>query len=227
MAAAAWLTHPQAAALLRFDHLPSLWMHPSRRAALLPGMDGDLLEAPPGGSRAHARLHGHGSRALQDTLGLQPLDDPRDASLCLATLPEPAWARLAQYGGAVLAAPRLQRVIARAQLEALGQALGPQALAFARTRAAALHPGLKAATGLPAQGLAATCLAWGHALLARALEATPTAVARRGQLRLSQDAVDAAPLLLAELGPAQALALCLSLIEKTEPSWHSSFHAAR
>ena len=224
---AAWLSHPQAAALMRFDRLPSLWLHASRRAALLPGMAGALADAAPEGSRAHARLHMQGSRALQDALGLGTLDDPREASLCLATLPEPAWVQLAQHGGATLAAPRLRRVIARAQLEALAGTLGPQALEFARGRAAGLHPGLKAATALPAQGLAATCLAWGRALLARALEAAPAAVARRGQLRLPQDAVDAAPLTLAELGPPQALALCLSLIEKTEPSWHSSFRAAR
>jgi type III secretion protein K len=224
---AAWLTHPQADSLLRFDWLPSLWLHPTRVAALLPASAGTLLQAAPNGSRAHARLHEHWSRGLLGTLGLGSLDDPHEASLCLAALPEPAWMRLAQYGGATLAAPRLRRVIAREQLAVLGEALGTQTLEFACGRAAHLHPGLDAANGLPSQDLAASCLAWGRALVARALEAAPRPVARRGQLRLSQDAVETAPLALAGIDAPQALVLCMSLIEEIEPSWHSSFRAAR
>lgn len=224
-----WLQHPLAEALLRFDRLPSLWLHPSRLGSLFPAAARALLDAAAPGSAAWRRWHRHGSSALARELALAPVGGFGEAGLPLALLPTVHWDALLPLAGATLAGPQLRRVIAREPVQALRAQLG-SAFDFVRTpEAVALYPGRSGAAAPPLalERAAAECTQGGALLLARAFDAAAPAVAARGRLRLPQGAVEAAAQALSSLAPAQALQLSYSLVERIDPAWLSSFPAAR
>jgi len=221
------LRHPLAEALLRFDGLPSLLLHPSRLAALFPAATQALLGAAAPESVAWRRWHRHGSATLARYLVLPPVAGLGDAGLPLALWPAAAWEPLQLLAGATLAGPRLRRVITREQVETVRTQLGAAFDAVRTPEAAALHPGWPAAQRLAPERAGTECAYWGGLLLARAFDAAAPAVAARGRLRLPQDAVDGAAQALEGLPPVQALQLSYSLIERIDPVWLSSFPAAR
>ena len=223
---AAWHKSSLAEPLFRFSCLPSLALHPSRVAALVPPAAHALLAQLTPDMPSWGRMHRHWSAALVQSLGLAPVSDVKDPALALALLPPRVWNQVQSLGGAMLAGPRIRRTIARTQVQALQSQLGAPAFEFARGPAAALHAGWDAALALDFEQLAPVSLAWGEALQARALDAATPAVAQRGRLRLPSAAVDmAASSLFAQMAPSQALTLLCSLTERTDPAWLLSFRA--
>jgi type III secretion protein K len=219
--------HPLAEALLRFDRLPSLLLHPSRLASLFPAAAQALLGTAEPQSAAWRSWHRHGSSALARELALQPVVDLAEPGLPLALLGTEAWDALLLLAGATLAGPQLRRVIAREQVQAARAQLGA-AFDFVRSaEALALYPGKPGGAALAFDQLESSCRQAGALLLARAFDAASTAVAARGRLRLPQGAVEAAGATLGHVAPAEALQLSYSLIERIDPAWLSSFPAAR
>lgn len=222
-----WLRHPQAAALLRFDQLPSVFLHPSRIDEHMPPAAHALLRATAEGTPAWFRLHRYWSQSLALSLDLAQIKDAEDPALCIAALPPSLWERLLRLAGATLAAPQLRRVIAGEHVRAIEKTLGGEALDYICRSANPAHPGLPQSLALAPATLAASCLQWGAALAARTLDACAPATAQRARLRLPQQAIDAIPEALSPISAAAALGLLLGLVERMDASWHSSFRAAR
>jgi hypothetical protein len=220
---ALWLGHAQAESLLRFNLLPSLWLHASRERSLLPAGLAQAFEQ----SGATGGLHRHWSAALIRGLGLAPATQLEDPALPLALLPAESFERLLSWCGLVLLGPRIRQTIARDEVRLLEEQLGDDALRFARTRAAALH-----ASGdgprLEHANVSAQASLWGSALLAAAFDAAGEPVARRGLLRLPEDAANERFRLPASLSQSrQALALARAVLDVQDPEWLSSFPASR
>jgi hypothetical protein len=210
-----WMRHPLAQALLRFNLLPSHFLHPARDDAV-PAL---ALKALPG-------LHRHRSAALLKKHGLDPVLSLDDPALPLAMLPEPHFGRLLLLLGAALNAPHVRRTIARHQIALLRQQIGSEGLAIARTPTAAALAGLPVAPDWEGARAAALCGAWGAAVLAHAFDAASPPVAQRALLRLAPEA-DAlrASLVAAGLQPLRALTVARELLQTLEPAWLSSFPA--
>ena len=208
-----WMSHPLAEALLRFNLLPSLLLHPRRDAA---SARAELKALP--------ALHRHRSVALLKEHGLDPVLDLHDPALPLAMLPDAHFERLLLLLGAALNAPHLRRTIAREELAVLKARLGSEGLAVARTPTAAALAGLPVAPDWDAAQAEALCMAWGAAVLAQAFDAAAPAVGQRARLRLAPEA-DAlrAPLSAAGLQPERALRIARELLQSLEPAWLSSF----
>lgn len=212
-----WLTHPLALALLRFNVLPSLLLHPSRA--------GGWPVAP---QDAPAALHRGWSARLLEELRLDPVLSMDDPALPLAMLPPELFSRLVLYGGIALNASHIRRAISRADVVHLMDQLGDEGMAFARARHGQGLAALPVFPGWSADRARERCTHWGHALLAQAFAAATPAVAQRGALRLPADIeprrrqVDGAG-----LAPATALALAREFLEYLEPQWLSSFPETR
>lgn len=214
--------------LLEFACLPSKTLHASRQQALLPAGGMALLSQLSPGTPAWRRLHRHWSAALTQTHRLPELTVQSDQSLALAMLPSPAWDTVQWLGGAVLAAPRIRRCIARGQVSILKDELGESVHSFAMGPSATLHRGWEDSLALSFDQIAPTCVRWGQALQARALQTASPAVAQRAFLRLPEAALaDAGSAQFSLLEPPQALQLLLSLIERTQAQWFSLFPASR
>jgi type III secretion protein K len=212
-----WIRHPLAEALLRFNLLPSLLLHPRRDAA---GAGAQLKALP--------ALHRHRSAALLKEHGLDPVLGLDDPALPLAMLPQAHFQRLLLLLGAALNGPHIRRTIAREELSLLKQQLGSEGLAAARAPAAVALAGLPVAPDWHPAQAEAVCMAWGAAVLAQAFDAAAPQVARRARLRLAPEA-DAlrAPLSAAGLQPERALSIARELLQSLEPAWLSSFPTTR
>lgn len=222
-----WLGHPQAAALLRFDQLPSLFLHSSRIDEHVPTAARALLKATAEGTPAWLRLHRYCSQSLSQSLGLAQLEDAEDPTLCIAALSPPLWERLQRLAGAALAAPRLRLVIAGEQVRAIEKELGSESIDYICQTENHLHPGLPQSLTLTTATLAASCLQWGASLVAHAFDDGTPATAQRARLRLAQKTIDSIPDALKPISQSAALQLLLGLVAHIDPSWHSSFRAAR
>ncbi|WP_374608501.1 SctK family type III secretion system sorting platform protein [Diaphorobacter nitroreducens] len=212
-----WLRHPLAGALMRFNFMPALLLHPARVDAHAP----QALKALP-------TLQRHQSAALLKRLGLDPVQGFDDPALPLAMLPDAHFARLALLLGAALNAPHIRRTIARDDLALLRERLGTEAVAVARTPTAMALAGLPVAPDWDTARASGLCRDWGAAVLAQAFDAAEPAVGRRARLRLAPEA-DAlrAPLAAAGLQPERALRIARELLHTLEPAWLSSFPATR
>src|SRR5436190_7862930 len=98
-APSSWLAGPLAQELLRFDQLPSQWLHPSRA-----NVPAQLTGAP--------SLHRHWSALLKREHALEPVNDPADPLLPVALVPAEKFARLVLFAGIALLAGGLRRTIA-------------------------------------------------------------------------------------------------------------------
>jgi type III secretion protein K len=213
-APSSWLAGPIAQELLRFDQLPSQWLHPSR--ANVPSQLAGV-----------ASLHRHWSALLRREHALEAVRDPADPLLPIALLPPERFARLVLFAGVALLAGGLRRTIAREPLAQLAQQLGADGLQFARAEAPrlALPP---VEERIDPGAARAQCERWGAALVAIALESASPGVARRAWLRLPADIEDERERLAkAGLEAARALDAARELLQKLEPAWLSSFPAAR
>jgi hypothetical protein len=209
------LGHPLAEALLRFNLLPALSLHPERAdTSRFPQLD-DLPTLQR--HRSAALLHEH---ALAPVLGL---DDP---ALPLAMLPDAYFDRLLLLLGATSNARHVRRTIARDDLARLKAQLGEEGLAVVRMPLAAAMAGLPGDPEWDADRAAAICKAWGEAVLAQAFEAATPQVGVRAGLRLSPGA-DALRASFSNLGftPDRALQVARELLHSLEPAWLSSFPA--
>lgn len=212
-----WLRHPLAEALLRFNLMPALLLHPRRAGATA------LHEL-----KALPTLQRHQSAALLKQHGLDPVLDLEDPALPLAMLPGEHFERLLLVLGAALNAPHIRRTIARDELSTLRERLGSEAMAAARTPTAAALAGLPVAPDWDAANAPEISMAWGAAVLGQAFDAATAPVGQRGRLRLAPEA-DAlrAPLSAAGLQPERALRIARELLQTLEPQWFSSFPATR
>ena len=205
------------ARLLEFNLLPSLTLHPSRHAAF-------GAPARPVPAACAAAWHRHWSGAILRRLNLRdrPVVDANRPELALALLPPDRLARIARHVGAARCAPRLRRAIAGEDVRALATALGADALDFARraetgpwSRPADVDAG-------PVASLADRVDRIGRAALRAVFLAAGPELGLRAELRLEDEPDAAAP------DDLQApLDLALAVLERIEPTWHSSFHATR
>jgi len=204
------------ARLLEFNLLPSLSLHPSRHAA---------FGAPsrPVPAACAAAWHRHWSSAILRRLDLhhRPVLDADRPELALALLPPDRLARLARHVGAARCAQRLRRIVAGSQVRELAAALGADVLDFARhaetgpwTRPADRDDG-------PIAALAGQVDRIGRAALRAVFQAAGPDLGLRAELRLADEPAGDAP----DDCPAP-LALSLAVLERIEPTWHSSFPAA-
>ena len=216
----AWANHPMAQNLIRFNALPSLNLHASRLAKLMPL--GVLSEISP------ALWNRHCSAILLQSLDSQPVLTLEDPALPLAMLPAPMFERLTLWSGVLLVAPWIQRTIARADVLELNSQLGAEAVNFALNTA----PGLLKLSSPPqadflfaADQSRAQALQLGSALLSAAFATAPPGIAQRGLLRLPADVVDIRAKIATTVlkNDAQALLLARSMTHLLEPAWLSSF----
>lgn len=210
-----WLRHPLTESLLRFNLLPSLWLHPRRAST---AQQAALKSLP--------AFHRHQSAALLKQQGLDPVLGLDDPALPLAMLPGEHFDRLVLLLGAALNAPHIRRTIARDDLTVLREQLGSEALAVTRTGTATALAGLPVAPDWTPGNAAGLCTAWGAAVLGQAFDAATPGVGQRARLRLVPEA-DAlrAPLAAAGLQPERALHIARGLLQTLEPTWLSSFPA--
>lgn len=211
----AWLSHPQAGALARFNVLPSLFIHPLRIAGWPPGNDVPLA------------VHRHWSAALLKAEALEPVLSLDEPALRLALLPQETFMQLMLLCGIRLNAMHVRRAIARTDVDLLRDQLGDEGLAAARTRSA---PGMAGTPSTPDWTPARArelCELWGAGLLARAFDGASPALLRRVALRLPEAANAIQAQLAAVMQPSDALALASDCLNTLDPAWLSSFPAAR
>lgn len=225
-----WLRHQQAQALLSFNLLPSLTLHPSHTSNWVPR---ELLERlqPSSGEQplvAPATLHRHWSSAMLDKLQLPLADRLDEPALPLAMASPPLFEQTVFFCGLALASPHIRTTIEREQVLRLGKEIGAEGLAFARQQARQMVP-----SGAPLErfdvGRAASCCRqWGSGLLARVFGHCTPAVGRRGLLRLPE-VVEAWEATLPAHAPkgAAALDLAREVLTFTDSVWLSSFPATR
>lgn len=235
MAALPTPSTPAAAALFvrlqAFNLLPSQTLHPERAAAWFPEAAAlGPLAAHPAAQRS---LHKRWSQRLLERLGddARPVTDLGHPALPLALAAPDLLARLVRDAGVLLLGRQLRQTIQRDQVLAAREGLGADALHWARTGAAELHPGLDdASPWLPGHGAASYAQAadqLGAGLLAQAWHDAPAPVRRRADWKLPPEA-DTAPLRAASgLDAAHARGLCLQLLARLDPQWLSLFPATR
>lgn len=176
---AAWPQGPHAQAMLAFNLQPSRWLHPTRWAALLP----NGWRAP---ADDDAARHRHASRLVLRQLGAAaaPVTDWTRPEWPLAVLPQPAWARLLQRLGLVVAQPELRLTVHGAALRALVADIGEAELAWARQLAPERPPALPLPDELPPLPQLGPRLArLGADALAHATAAAPAPMRQRLALR--------------------------------------------
>lgn len=223
-----WQNSGLTAELLAFVCLPSLTLHPSRLEALLPASAQDWLGQLPVRSAAWRGVHRRWSDDITRTLNLPALQDTRDPALQLALLPDERWQQLQTLAGATLLASPIRRCINRSDVAKLRASLGQSAYEFALFKAPAVTSVTADITVGDASVVAQECPRLGAALLARALQAASAAVSSRANLRLPAQALaDADGPQLSGVTAQQALAVCTSLIQHMDPTWHSLFPATR
>lgn len=216
----AWMSHPLAGMLLRFNLEPAWLFHPSRQSEW---QDESAQALPAAGTLAR-----HVSGALLRRLGLARVEGLDDSALPLFMAPAPLFERLTLCCGLVVLGPSLRRVIARPEVLALQAQLGQDGLRFARAAVRLWDAAAPAAVVPTANAVRAQALHAGAALLWLAATTAAEPVAQRARLRLPLDAQDAVIDLPHPLErPANALALARSVLEELEPAWLSSFPAPR
>lgn len=208
--------------MLEFNLLPSLALHPGRHAEF--GMPFPLPAAVSNVPDMARRWHRHWSRDILARLGLldRPVLDTTQPELVLALLPPDRLAACARLMGAVLCAPRLRRAISGAEVRALINAFGLDAIDIARRETGHLQPGLAESQRWSLAELTRALPRLGHGALRTALKQASPELRMRAELRLPADAGDDP-----RLSPDQALRFGLDILESIDPSWHSSFPATR
>lgn len=225
MAAAgpSWLGHALAEPMLRFNTLPSLWLHPDYTLRLLPESLRAVLDEDPD-AIAGPVLHRHWSATLTRELGLKAVESLEEPALTIALLEIDEFERLKQWCGIALLASPVRRAIARNDVTSLQAQLGEDGMEFAR-REAALMPGIGHADAMALQAdVGAQVGSLGSALLSAAFDAAQEAVATRARLRLAPDARAALGQLPEQLCEGRAaLALAESVLQYLDPAWLSLF----
>jgi hypothetical protein len=220
MARHAWMAHPLAGLLLRFNLEPAWLFHPSRQSE----WQTESEQALPRG----ASLARHMSGALLRQLGLARVDGLDDPALPLFMAQAPLFERLTLCCGLVVLGPSLRRVIARAEVLALQAQLGEAGLHFARTAVRLWDAPVPAAVEPASSAVYEQALGAGAAVLWLAAVSAAEPVRQRAHLRLPLDAQDAVVELPHPLErPANALALARSVLAELDPAWLSSFPAPR
>lgn len=212
------LPAPQASALLAFELLPSLGLHPTQQARLLP-----LAAARAHGERLES-WHRHWSAALRARCGLEALTDLADPALPFAALPATAFDRLAWLTGAALAGRRLRLCIARADVDLVRREIGDEALDFARYRGPALQSGMLLDEEASLEAIGESVYALGVATLTRLFSSASPAVGGRGLLRLPVPAPEGMASL--SLDADASLQLLRAVLAHIDPTWLSSFPVA-
>ncbi|MEO5672267.1 MAG: hypothetical protein ABIR26_16385 [Ramlibacter sp.] len=221
------LGHPLAEPMLRFSLLPSLFLHPTQAALLLPEglrhlLDEDSDAIPP------PVLHRHWSAALRRQLNLEPVESLEEPTLPIALLDTWRFERLAQWCGIAVLAPSIRKTIARDDVALLQANLGEDGVEFARRDAARLLPEGNARSAPLHTDATSQALHLGSALLWAAFGAANPAVTARARLRLAPDAGKTLGALPDHLTKGQAaLELAENVLTLLDASWLSSFPARR
>ena len=206
--------------LLLFNALPSQLLHASRWAALMPlGRPSEISDK---------QWNRHCSTLLLSDLDQDPILSLDHPALPLAMLPEPVFNQLLLWGGTLLLAPSIGRVISKIEVLEINQQLGQDAVNFALYHAPALlKTPFESQTGFAfsAGQSREKALYLGAMLLAAAFATAPPGIALRGLLRLpTEDSLNTMALPAAVFqNNLQALAVARSITDLLEPQWLSSF----
>jgi type III secretion protein K len=129
---------------------------------------------------------------------------------------------VARYAGAILCAPRLRRAIAGSEVRQLTSVLGADVLDFARNSAENIHPGIGNLNPSEEEVMTGAVDRLGRATVMAAMQGAGPELALRAELKLPAESIAESP-----CDTSTALALGLSLLRITDPTWHSSFPAMR
>src|SRR5690606_17305014 len=129
----------------------------------------------------HRQWHRRWSQLLLERLhsDAQPVLELSHPALPLALASPTLLHSMGRHAGLLLLGKNLRHRIARAAVHEAEQAIGSQALRWACTQGAALHPGLNEPLPWLAQGLAAGADALGAGLLAQCWHDAPAPLRRR------------------------------------------------
>lgn len=211
-----WLAHPLAEAILRFQLLPSMLLHPAREQQ---GAWPDAQSLP--------LRHKHESAAMFEQLGIDPTLGLADPALPIAILPSPKFETFQLLLGAAANARHIRGVISREEVALLRTQLSTEALALVRTPLGRKIEALASASNWETTRAAELCAACGGALLALAFDAATPAVRTRALLRLPPESEASRAGWLAHGAPEKALLAARDLLQSVEPVWLSSFPLAR
>lgn len=222
---------PLLAEIVRFNFLPSSYIHPSWTRDL--AVAGPLWDRLARSRRAHAHL----SALVLESFGLGDdyCLDFRDPGRRLALLDGAALARIALFVGVVLSAPWVTRIIHGGTLRALKAGIGVEAYEFAVKRAPFLRPGFESPPlddgpgGGDGGDPSGRVRRAGLACLAACFADEPAAVVNRLRLKFPRDGQPPVGLgdegggAAAGLAPkAKAVALVHRVIREVASSWAPS-----
>jgi type III secretion protein K len=206
--------------LVAFNLLPSLTLHPEQSTIYpAPAECEPLL----GHSTTAGLAHRHWSSHILQTLSLSEnaVCDLHARPLVLALLHGEKLTELAHAAGLALLAPRLRRMVARAEVAEASRALGEEMVRELRTRPIFAGSFIPDTSEWDVGQLDAAVPVLGFGLLGRALMCAPSAIKDRALLRLPTMATSAPQ--LAALEAEAALELALQLLNEREAQWCSLF----
>jgi hypothetical protein len=213
-----WLGQAVAEHVLKLSLFPSLGLHSTQAAALLPPLMQvcfEDIQSPVSARLIRAEvMHRHISRWLLNSQQLSPILDISDPALPLAALPVSVFQKLVLYIGLGMLSHSLRQSISREEVGLLRQVLGVSAMDFSlRCEVQDIKSVPVDFTRLPEQ---ATQI--GSVVLANIFERSSDAVGKRGLLRLPAQ-LDAAPI----QSDLQSFSLAISALNFIDPEWLSSF----
>lgn len=217
------------AQLFVFNLLPSRQLHPARTPAWQDELQalGELASQP----ALQRVLHRRWSAQLLARLGVAaaPVTDLAHPALPLALAGPALLDRLVRDAGLVLLGAQLRRAVLRADVLAIREAFGAEALDWVRHEAVDWYPGLAdcsewLAGRTPADYTRAADVL-GAGLVAQSWQDAPPGLQRRADCRLPPEADEPAVRAASGLDTLSARDLCLQLLARLDLTWLSSFRA--
>ncbi|WP_298208982.1 hypothetical protein [Acidovorax sp.] len=215
------------ARLQEFNLLPSRSLHVDRAHLMAPAEAHTALFSHPGVQRA---LHRRWSEQLLAGLGedAQPVLDLSHVALPYALAAPSLLRQLVRNAGVALLGQHLRRTIARDAVLHARETLGDADLDWARSGAAAVHPGLENSGDWVKAGLDKAADLLGAGVLAQSWQDAPAPIRLRADWKLPPAATDASAVRTASaLDPQGARQFCRQLLARLDPAWLSSFPATR
>lgn len=211
------------ARLQEFNLLPSRSLHADRARLMAPADAPAALSSHPGVQRA---LHRRWSEQLLAGLGehAQPVLELSHAALPCALAAPSLLRQLVRDAGVTLLGRHLRRTIARDAVLQAREALGDASLDWARSGAAAVHPGLDNPDDWIKAGLDQAADLLGAGVVAQSWQDAPAPIRLRADWKLPPSATDTLTVRTASaLDPQGARQFCRQLLARLDPAWLSTF----